>query len=254
MERADHVGVPSLCPLPWGERIKGEGATATWLPRSKKGGLTSMKLMTSFLGLSVLATIILTGCVTQKGPFLMANIEYVAPEGLVAAKPKVVVGVSPFRDDRGKPVSVLGTKNGASSSGENDLVVQGTAAELVTAKFKDALKARGFAVKDVSAWDMTAEGIKAEGTDILISGEIRSLWVESLSGVLDSFLKADAQLKIFVGDAAEKKMLRTLTVNSKLERHNVAFSFDYVQETLSDSLSAAINQVFDDEEIKKKLK
>ena len=213
-----------------------------------------MKRMTIFLGISALAIILLSGCSTQKGPFLMASIEYVSPEGLVAAKPKVVVGVSPFKDDRGKPVSVLGTKNGSSSSGENDLVVQGPVAELVTAKFKDALKARGFAVKDVAAWDMTAEGIKAEGVDVLISGEIRSLWVESLSGVLDVFLKADAQLKIFVADAAEKKMLRTLTVNSKLERHNVAFSFEYIQETLSDALSAAINQVFDDEEVKKKLK
>jgi hypothetical protein len=213
-----------------------------------------MKRMTIFLSISALAIIVLVGCPTQKGPLLMANIEYVPPDGLVAAKPKVVVGVSPFKDDRGKPVSVLGTKNGSSSSGENDLVVQGTAADLVTAKFKDALKARGFAVKDVAAWDMTAEGIKAEGVDILISGEIRSLWVESLSGVLDSFLKADAQLKIFVADAAEKKILQTLTVNGKLEQHNVAFSFDYVQETLSDALSVAIDQVFDDQEVKKKLK
>lgn len=210
-----------------------------------------VKKLCSLLFLGLLA---LAGCSTQKGPFLMPNIEYFPPEGLVAAKPKVVVGVSPFKDDRGKPVSVLGAKNGSSSTGENDLVVQGPVADLVTAKFKDALKARGFAVKDAAAWDMTAEGIKAEGVDILISGEIRSLWVESLSGVLDVFLKAEAQLKIFAADAAEKKMLRTLTVNSKLERHNIAFSFDYIQETLSDALSAAINQVFDDEEVKKKLK
>ena len=40
-----------------------------------------------FLGLLALA-----GCSTQKGPFLMPNIEYFPPEGLVAAKPKVVVG------------------------------------------------------------------------------------------------------------------------------------------------------------------
>lgn len=213
-----------------------------------------MKRMTFFLSISALAAIILSGCSTQKGPFLMANIQYFPPEGLVAAKPKVVVGVSPVKDDRGKPVSVLGTKNGSSSSGENDLVVQGTAAELVTARLKDALIARGFSVKDVAGWDMTAEGIKAEGVDILISGEIRTLWVELITGVLDSFLKADAQLRVFVADVPEKKMLRSLTLNSKLERHNIAFSFEYVQETLSDALSAAINQVFDDEEVKKKLK
>ena len=133
-----------------------------------------MKRMKSFLGLSALVVIILTSC-AQKGPQLMSEVQYLPPDGLVAAKPKVVVGVSPFKDLRGKPASVLGVKKSTSSDITNDLVIQGTAADVATAALKDALKARGFSVKDVTAWDLTAEGIKAEGIDVLMSGEIKSV-------------------------------------------------------------------------------
>jgi predicted small lipoprotein YifL len=209
--------------------------------------------MTYFLGISALAIILLAGC-TQKGPFLMASIEYVPPKELVAATPKVVVGVSPFKDERGKQASVLGVKKSTSSSIENDLVIQGTGAELVTARLKDALKARGFSVKDVAAWDMTAEGIKADGVDVLMSGEIQSLWVETVTSIFSVDLKANAQLRVVMADVPDKKMLRAITVNNSVDRKNIAFSFEYVQQTLSEALSAAINQVFDDEEVKKKLK
>ncbi len=213
-----------------------------------------MKGMKSFLGLSALAMIFLAGCATQKGPQLMGDIQYLSPEGMVAAAPKVVVGVSPFKDVRGKPVSVLGVKKSTSSDITNDLVIQGTGAELVTAMFKDALKARGFSVKDVAAWDMTAEGIKAEGVDVLMSGEVKSLWVETVTSILSVDLKADAHLRVVVADVPEKKILYAATVGNSLDRKNIAFSFEYVQQTLSEVLSAAINQVFNDEEIKKKLK
>jgi len=195
----------------------------------------------------------LAGCVTQKGPQLMGDVRYLSPEGIVAAAPKVVVGVSPFKDDRGKPASVLGVKKSTQSSRESDLVVQGAGADMVTALFKDALKARGFSVKDVAAWDMTAEGINAEGVDVLMSGEIKSLWVETTTSILTVILKADARLRMVAADVPEKKILHATTVNSSLERKNVAFSFEYVQQTLSEVLSSAINQVFDDEVIKKKL-
>jgi predicted small lipoprotein YifL len=196
----------------------------------------------------------LAGCVTQKGPLLMGDVRYLTPEGMVAATPKVVVGVSPFKDERGKPASVLGVKKSTQSSLETELVVQGTGADKVTAIFKDALKARGFSVKDVAAWDMTAEGIKAEGVDVLMSGEIKSLWVETVTSILSVDLKADAQLRVVAADVPDKKILSATTVNSSLERKNIAFSFEYVQQNLSEVLSAAINQVFDDEGIKKKLK
>ena len=213
-----------------------------------------MKRMTIVLGISALAIIILAGCATQKGPQLMSEVQYLPPDGLVAAKPKVVVGVSPFKDLRGKPASVLGVKKSTSSDITNDLVIQGTAADVATAALKDALKARGFSVKDVTAWDLTAEGIKAEGIDVLMSGEIKSLWVETVTGIISVDLKADAQLRVVAADVLEKKILYAATVGNRIDRGNIAFSFEYVQQVLSEVLSSAINQVFDDKIIKDKLK
>lgn len=195
--------------------------------------------------------VFLFGC-AEKGPVLL-NIEYQVPEGEVAAPRKVIVGVAPFKDDRGKTASVLGKRTLPSMEIENDLVVQGTVAELVTAKLKDALKARGITVKEVQAWDLSSENIKAEGCDIVIGGEIKTLWVEAVSRPLKASTKADVQLRVSAADTAEKKVLRTLNLNSKLERQDIAFSFSQVEDVLSEALTSAINQFLNDEEFKKKI-
>ena len=192
----------------------------------------------------------LSGC-AQKGPILL-DMRYIAPEGTAAAARKVVVGVSPFKDDRAKPASVLGRR--ITSSGlVNDFVTQGTASELVAAKLKDALQARGVTVKDVAAWDMTAEGIKAEGVDILIAGEIKTLWVESESAVLNTKVVAEARLRVSAADVKDRKILRALLLTSKLERTDFSFSITTVEDTLSSALSSAIDQFMNDEELKNKI-
>lgn len=205
-----------------------------------------------YIGSAVLLAAFLSGC-AQKGPVLLDNIRYQAPEGLAAGAPKLIVGVSPFKDDRGKTFSVIG-KRTIPDYMENDLVVQGTVADLVTAGLKDALKARGIMVKDAPAWDMNAESIKSGGIDILIGGEIKTLWVEAVSQPLNAKVNAVVQLRVSAADAAEKKIIRTLVLNSKLERKDVAFSFELVEDAVSEALSSALNQLLNDEEFKKKIR
>jgi hypothetical protein len=103
---------------------------------------------------------------------------YQAPEGIAGSVSTITVGVSPFRDARGKPASVLG-KRTIPNGQENDLIVRGTVAEIVTVSLKKALVSRGIEVKDVAGWDLTAEGMKAGGTALLLGGEIKQLWLES---------------------------------------------------------------------------
>ena len=196
--------------------------------------------------------VFLSGC-AEKGPVLL-DIGYRPPADVAAGTPKVVVGVSPFKDDRGKAASVLGRRLIASTGLENELMVQGTVADLVASRLKDALKARGITVKDVPAWDMTAENIKADGADIIIGGEIKTLWVEALSKLLNANTRADVQLRVSAADTAEKKVFRTLELNSKLERQDIAFSFTQVEIVLSEALSGALDQLLKDEEFKKKIK
>jgi hypothetical protein len=207
---------------------------------------------TTFFITAVSMLVFLFGC-AQKGPVLV-DIGYRTPEGLVAGAPKTVVGVAPFKDERGKTMSVLGKRVIVSSEVENDLVVQGTVADLVASRLKDALTARGITVKDAPAWDMTAESIKAEGADIVIGGEIKALWVDAESRPLNVTTKADVQLRVSAADTAEKKVFRTLNLNSKLERQDISFSFTQMENVLSEALSSALDQLLNDDEFKKKIK
>ena len=194
----------------------------------------------------------LAGC-AQKGPVLLENIKYQAPEGLAAGSPKLVVGVSPFKDERGKTSSVLG-KRTIPDYIENDLVVQGTVADLVATGLKDALKARGIMVKDAPEWDMNAESTKGSGIDILIGGEIKTFWVEAVSQPLNFKVNAAVQLRVSAADVAEKKLIRTIVLNSKIERQEVASSFESVEGAVSEALSSALNQLLNDDEFKKRIR
>jgi hypothetical protein len=211
-----------------------------------------MRYSWAYICIAGLLAALLSGC-AQKGPVLLDNIRYQAPEGLAVGSPKLVVGVSPFKDDRGKTFSVLG-KRTIPDYVENDLVVQGTVSDLVTAGLKDALKARGIMVKDAPAWDMNAESIRSGGIDILIGGEIKKLWVEAVSQPLNSKVNAVVQLRVSAADVAEKKIIRTLVLNSKLERQDMAFSFELVEGAVSEALSSALNQLLNDDEFKKKIR
>jgi uncharacterized lipoprotein YajG len=192
--------------------------------------------------------VVLAGC-AEKGPILL-EVRYQAPEGAVAGTPKVVVGVSPFKDDRGKASSILGKRTIAAGS-EDDFVIKDSVAELATARVKDALKARGFMVKELS-WDRTEQGIKDDGADILFGGEIKTLGVDTISKPFKTVFKASVQMRILVADRSAKKIIRTLEVSSKLELEGL-YSREKVENALSEALSAALDQIFKDEELKKKM-
>lgn len=200
----------------------------------------------------IFGTLLLSGCATQ-GPILL-DFQYQPPQSVPGWAAKVTVGVSPFRDDRGKVASVIGKRSLESSDQTNELVVQGTAVDRVTAALKGALKARGIAEKDYAAWDLTEAGVPSDGADLLISGEIKKLWVEAKSRFANTTVKAEVQMRISVADMAQKKIIRVVNVSSMMERQNVTFSTDAPEGALSDALTAAIDQIFADEELQKRLK
>ncbi len=211
-----------------------------------------MKRFSIFIGIAALLAVFAAGCAHQ-GPILL-DFGYQAPKGEVATAPKVTVGVSEFKDDRGKVPSVIGSRFLDLSNQKNDLVVQGSVSDKVTAAVKNALKARDFTAKDLPLWDLSEADIPAGGADLIISGEIKSLSVEATSKLANTVVKADVQLRVVVADMAQKKIVRVLNVNSKLERQTVTSSFPFVEKTLSEALSSAIDQIFADEELKNKLK
>ena len=205
-----------------------------------------------YIGIAVLLAAFLSGC-AQKGPVLV-DFRYQPPKGEIAEAPKAAVEVSPFKDDRGKVESVVGNRFLSLNNQKNDLVIQGTVSGKVTAALKNALKARDITAKDISAWDLTDAGIPGDGAGLLISGEIKTLWVEVASQLANTTAKADVQLRVLVADPAQKKIIRVLNVNSTLERQTIKYSNAFVAGTLSEALSTAIDQIFADEELKNRLK
>lgn len=214
--------------------------------------MTVMKKRTiSFLLLVLVATAVSQGC-AHKGP-LLTDFTYQAPQTAVPEAGRPAVGISPFRDSRGKTDSVAGKRFSAIDDEVNDLVVQGTVSEKVTTALKAALKARGLSVKDSAGWDLTETGIPANGAKIIVGGEIKTLWIEALSSFANTKVTARVELRILVADTELKRVIRTLNVSSTIDRQAVAYSKGLVQNTLSEALSAALNQMFNDEELKKTL-
>ena len=202
-----------------------------------------------FIFATMLVLLFVAAC-AEKGPVLLA-IDYQAPVEKAGIATTVSVGVSPFRDDRGEPASVLG-KRTIPNGMQNDFVVRGTVAETATTIMKKAFAARGIAVKDLAGWDLTAEGMNASEADLFIGGEIKTLWLESKPSSMQTYLKASVQIKITVGDRLEKKIIRTLSVNSKLDQE-ILYSRERLETALSEALSSAVDQIFQDDALKKRL-
>jgi len=209
--------------------------------------MSSLSWVPSVLLVAALSPLIV-GC-AEKGPILL-DIAYQPSAAKATSVHTVYVGVSPLKDSRGQPPSVLGNRT-VSSGLKNDLVTPGTVADLVTAMLKDAVRAHGMAVKNIASWDMTPEGMPADGYDLLIGGEIKSLWIDSVSIPFKTSLKTSVLLRIAIGDAAQRNMIRFIDVNSTMNQ-DVLYSSEKLSEALSESLSSALDQIFQDDIVKKK--
>ncbi len=182
------------------------------------------------------------------------DFKYQQPKSPAAAAAAVTVAVSPFKDERAKVESVVGKRFNELNELKTDLVVQGTVSTKVTTALKAALEARRIIAKDAAAWDLIEAGIAAPGADLLIGGEIKTLWVDATSQLANTTSKADVQLRIVVADMAQKKIIRILNVNSKIERQNIANTAAFIERALSEALTGAIDQIFADEELKNRFK
>ncbi len=207
-----------------------------------------------FLRFSVtfLMAALLAGC-APKGPIL-TDFKYQQPKPVAGAATTVTVAVSPFKDERAKVESVVGKRFNELNELATDLVVQGTVSIKVMDALKHALAARRITAKDAPAWDLTESGIAAPGAELQVGGEIKVLWVDATSQFANTTSKADVQLRIVVADVAQKKIIRILNVNSKIERQNIANTAAFIERALSEAVTNALDQIFTDEELKNRLK
>ncbi len=200
--------------------------------------------------LCIVTFLLLAGC-AEKGPVFL-DIAYRPPADKTTGFSDIAIGVSRIRDARGVAPSVLGKRIVASGM-ENDLVTKGTVADRVTTALKDAVRAHGITVKEAAPWDMTPEGMPEGGYDLLIGGEIESLWLDSVSVPFKTSLKTTVRLKIAIGEVAEKKVLRVINVQSKINE-DILYSDEELANMLSEALSSALDQIFQDEVLREKVR
>jgi hypothetical protein len=201
----------------------------------------------------LLSSLVLAGACAPKGPILLAA-SYRAPESVVSAPAKMVVGLSSFKDERQAAPSVVGQKLSSSSEKENELVIQGTVTDLVAKSFREAMAKRGVPVKTIRAWDLTDQGLPATDADIVIGGEIEKLWTEAVAGTLSVRYAVAVRISVSIADPAQKRVTRKLILNTSMERRDVSFSPERAGEMLSESLSSSVDQLLNNEDFKKILK
>lgn len=185
----------------------------------------------------------------HEGPILV-NMRYKPPSGLVSSVQKPVIGITPFQDSRTAGKSVVGRKANASGEKQNDLVVQGTVADTVTASFREAFQRRGFVVRDLPGTQVTAAAAQAAGVDIVVGGEIKKLWVDVISRAVRDNYKVDLQIGASLHNRATGAT-RTLNLNCALDREDIRFTTDLVEGMLNEALSTAVDQLLANEEFKK---
>jgi uncharacterized lipoprotein YajG len=204
----------------------------------------SARLSILFILGSVVAAIVM-GC-AEKGPVLV-SIAY-QPTGAVAvAKKKPVVRVGPIRDSRGTEASLVGKKTVSGTS--DGILIQRTVSELVTARLKDAFAARGFIVKGI----MDADAVPSGSLNLLAGGEIKTLWLESSSSRFVTTLHTTVQLKIMLANADEKRIIKTFDINRTIDRYRF-YSREKLEQELSQALSSALDQIFNDEAMRTLMK
>ncbi len=214
------------------------------------GQCASPQIYGRIAGLMLIVGSLLVGC-AEKGPVLLSASYLTSDRTVVIKGATAAIAVNALRDERGKPVTVLG-KRTIPSGQADDLVVQPSVASVATSVLKQSITARGYAVKVVDGWDLTAEGMRVYGALIVIGGEIKTLWVESTPSSLNTHVSASVQLRMVVGDAAERKLIRVIEVRSKVDQ-DILYSREKLQAVLSEAVSSAIDQMLNDEEITKRL-
>lgn len=197
--------------------------------------------------------IVFLGCFfaacAHEGPILV-NMRYKPPAGLVSSVQKPVIGITPFQDVRTAAKSVVGRKANASGEKQNDLVVQGTVADTVTASFREAFQRRGFLVRDLAGTQATAAAAEAAGVDIVVGGEIKTLWVDVVSRAVRNNYKVDLQIGASLHNRGTGTT-RNLNLNCSLDREDIRFTTDLVEGMLNEALSTAVDQLLGNEEFKK---
>ena len=157
-----------------------------------------------FVGIGLLGILLALGCAGKGDRIdLMVPIASEAGEKVVAMS-SPTVAIQPFEDHR-TDRSRLGTRHHLWGGESHFSLSNGTLSEATAQAFADYLKGKG--------WNATvAEGNRAAGADMTITGELVDVGVDAQSGIGQTTLNAKSRMVVQVNNHADGSQVReTLT-------------------------------------------
>ena len=129
------------------------------------------------------------------------------------------------------------------------------ATKAVSKGIKEYLRKAGYKVSDkIVQWDLKEETMPKEDFKILIGGNIDELEISCRRGFPTNTYTTNMKLTIVFADMAKGKILYKSTVESNFSKEYVLFSEESLGEQAGITLGDAIEKVFADKAVAKKIK
>jgi hypothetical protein len=167
------------------------------------------------VGIGLLGVILATGC-AGKGERIDLTVPVVSGgDERVVAMSSPTVAIQPFEDHR-TDRSRLGTRHHLWGGESHFSLSNGTLSEATAQAFADYLKGKG--------WNATvAEGNRAAGADMTITGELVDVGVDAQSGIGQTTLNAKSRMVVQVNNHADGSQVRETLTSAET---NQVFWFD----------------------------
>jgi hypothetical protein len=187
------------------------------------------------------------------------TIEYAPPAdmGKPSEAPKnLTIAVANFRDLRKvEDAMIIGR---VSQAGKRSIPIMPRfhmPSVTVTRAVKDCLAKMGYTVaKGTPDWDLSADAVAPEWGDIVIGGDIHAFELTCLKERPVIKYKARVRLTAVFADAANKKILFSVNVESSPSLDHVRFTEGKMAEVIDDALTAAVSKIFENEQVVRKIK
>ncbi|MBN2255187.1 MAG: hypothetical protein JW736_05740 [Deltaproteobacteria bacterium] len=187
------------------------------------------------------------------------TVEYAAPPeaaGKPEASKNLTITVAKFNDLRNvEDTMVIGS---VSQAGERPIPILPRfhmPSISVTRAVKDYLYSQKYIVaKGAPDWNLNSDTIAQEWGDMVIGGNIRAFELICSKERPIIKYKARVSLTAVFADVAKKEILFSVNVESSPSLDHVRFTEGKMAEVINDALAAAVNQIFENEQVSRRMR
>jgi hypothetical protein len=126
--------------------------------------------------------------------------------------------------------------------------------QAVAAGIREYLIKAGYkVVRNVGVWDLKEGTIPDTDNKFILGGNIEELELSCRKGFPTDTYKARIKISIVLADAAAKKILYRMAVESNTSLEHVSFSEERLEKQINSALREAIEKIFEDKNFAQKL-